>query len=155
MGPCIASRANPSRPHSRVRLAALLLTALSLLATAPRSAGAAGTCFEGTSERLIVELLFGRNIGVRLGVSEKAFRAFLDREVTTRFPDGFTLLDSRGQFRGANSAAIVREPGKYLMIALADEAQGLMRVREIVAAYKLRFNQESVGLIARRACVAF
>jgi hypothetical protein len=56
-------------------------------------------CIGGDTERRVVELLFGRNIGARIGVLNKAFLRFVDTEVTPRFPDGFTLLDTIGQFR--------------------------------------------------------
>ena len=97
--------------------------------------------------------MFGRSIADRPGVSEAAFRRFLDR--TPRFPDGFTLLDTYGQFRNANRGKIVKETGKYLLIALGDEASDLPRVRAIAEAYKRRFNQHSVGIITRSSCVSF
>jgi hypothetical protein len=59
--------------------------ALSAAAVSPATAA---ECIPGTADTLVVELLFGRNIGGRLGVSEKAFRRFVDREVTPRFPNG-------------------------------------------------------------------
>jgi Protein of unknown function (DUF3574) len=125
------------------------------LAMAGRPASAHAACFESAKESLVVELLFGRNIGNRLGVYEAAFQKFLDSEVTPRFPDGFSLLDMRGQYRSEASKTIVREPGKYLLIALGDEARDVPKVREVVEAYKRRFKQQSVGIIARKSCVSF
>jgi uncharacterized protein DUF3574 len=55
-------------------------------------------CAGTARPRLVAELIFGRNIGARLGVSEAAWRRFLDEEVTPRFPGGFTVLDSSGQW---------------------------------------------------------
>lgn len=138
-------------PFARVTGAVLVLC----LAAASFGAPARADCPEGASHRVIAELLFGRSIADRPGVSEAAFRRFLDREVTPRFPDGFTLLDTYGQFRNANRGRIVKESGKYLLIALADEASDLPRVREIAEAYKRRFNQQSVGIITRSSCVSF
>lgn len=134
-----------------VALALLLLLIIAAAATPAK----ASDCIGGGTDRLVIELLFGRNIGARVGVTNKAFRRFVDVEVTPRFPDGFTLLDTIGQFRASGSRAIVREPGKQLVIALADEASGLPRVREIIEAYKRRFQQQSVAMIAHRSCVAF
>jgi len=64
-------------------------------------------CFAGGSDRLIVELLFGRNIENRGTVSNQAFQGFLDSEVTPRFPGGFTVLDTQGQYRATGSRIIV------------------------------------------------
>jgi hypothetical protein len=111
-------------------------------------------CFEGASQRLVVEVLFGRNIGERHGVSEADFQRFVDRWVTPRFPAGFSLIDMAGQYRGSAGEPIVLERGKYLLIALADETREFPLVREIANAYKREFRQESVAIIARPSCVA-
>lgn len=137
------------------------MAAAVLASTVPAAAGIwpaaarADDCLEGAQSRLVVELLFGRNIGKRVGVSEEAFQRFVDQEVTPRFPDGFTLVDTVGQWRPTSSREIVREPGKQLVIALSDEVRELPLVREIMAVYKLQFSQQSVGVITRRACVSF
>lgn len=135
--------------------AALLAGFLFLAFQGPHQPLRAETCLEGTERRLVVELMFGRNIGSRLGVSEEAFQRFVDGEVTPRFPNGFTLVDTVGQWRPTSSREIVREPGKQLVIALDDETVDMPRVREIIEAYKRQFSQQSVGVISRRACVAF
>lgn len=131
--------------------AALVLAALALAGCA--TAGAP-SCPPGGRERVVADLMFGRNIGGALGVSERDFARFVDAEVTPRFPDGLTILDTRGQYRSA-SGALIREPGKVISIVLADEARDLPRLAQVAEAYKRRFRQESVGVITRRACVAF
>jgi hypothetical protein len=86
-------------------------------------------------------------------VSEAGFQAFLDAEVTPRFPDGFTVLDGRGQWR--DGRAIVREPSKVLVVALSDEARDRAQLTAIAEAYKARFQQQSVLTMIRSACVSF
>ena len=39
-------------------------------------------------------------------VTDEEFRAFIDREVTPRFPDGLTVLEAEGQFRGADGILV-------------------------------------------------
>lgn len=132
----------------RASLPVLLLAAL--------LSGCAGLpldCPAGARAGRVAELVFGRNIGGRLGVSEGDWRRFLDAEVTPRFPNGFTVTDGRGQYRD-RSGRIVREPSKVLTIALTSEAQQA-RLREIAEAYRRQFSQESVLTILRPACVAF
>jgi hypothetical protein len=129
----------------------VLLASLALVGCV--TAGAP-TCPPGGRERLVADLLFGRNIGGRLGVSEAAFAAFVDREVTPRFPDGLTITDARGQYREA-AGRLIREPSKVITIVLSDEARDLPRLAEVAAAYRRRFAQDSVGIVTRRACVAF
>ena len=133
---------------ANTRIGALIIALL--LATPARAA-----CPDGMTEQTVVELLFGRNIGARVGVSEQAFRRFIDADVTPRFPDGFTVIDMSGHYRDAKRDRIIREPGKLILIALADETAGMTKVRELIDTYKRRFEQQSVGLITRRSCVSF
>jgi hypothetical protein len=103
----------------------------------------------------VAELMFGRNIGDRVGVSEVQWARFVDREITPRFPDGLTVFDTRGQWRDAERNRIVREPSKLVQIVLPGKAEDAGRLNEIAAAYKSRFRQQSVGVIVRGACVSF
>ena len=101
------------------------------------------------------DLLIGRHIGGRLGVSEAAWGAFLAAEVTPRFPDGLTVVDAAGQWRDTETGRIVREPSKIVTIVLPERADSQARIDAVVAAYKARFRQQSVGVVVRPACVAF
>jgi len=127
--------------------------------TAAALAGCAGlappACVPGQQTMLVAELMFGRKIGDRIGVSEPAFRRFLDEEVTPRFPDGLTIVDASGQYRDTERATIIREPSKLLTIVLKDDAEGRARLAAIADIYKTRFHQQSVGVIVRPACVSF
>ena len=111
------------------------------------------TCEPSAKPRVVAELIFGRNIGDRLGVGEGEFRRFVDEEVTPRFPDGFTVLDGRGQWR--EGGRIVREPSKVLVVALTEEGRGRAELAAVAEAYKARFRQHSVVAILRPGCVSF
>ncbi|AOO83090.1 DUF3574 domain-containing protein [Bosea vaviloviae] len=113
------------------------------------------SCSPGQQTMLVAELLFGRNIGDRLGVSEAAFGRFVDEEVTPRFPDGLTILAGQGQYRDTTRGVLVREQAKLLVIALKDEPEGRAKLAAIAEAYKQRFNQQSVGTILKPACISF
>jgi hypothetical protein len=99
---------------------------------------------------IVADLLFGRT-----HVSETSFARFLAAEVTPRFPDGFTVLDAKGQWRDPRGTKISRERSKVVMIAMPPAADNDERLQQIIAAYKTRFKQQSVGLIVRPACVSF
>ena len=103
----------------------------------------------------MAELLFGRDIGAKLGVSETAWAHFLAREVTPRFPDGLTVSDATGQWRDPATGKIVQEPSKRVEIVLPGNADDDARLDAIVKAYKHQFHQHSVGVIVRSACVSF
>ncbi|MCP4563780.1 MAG: DUF3574 domain-containing protein [Bosea sp.] len=112
-------------------------------------------CAPGQQAMLSAELLFGRKVGDRIGVSETDFRRFVDQEVTPRFPDGLTILDATGQYRDNERGRLIREPSKLLQIAMPDEAGNRDKLAAIAEAYKRRFSQHSVGLILKPACASF
>jgi hypothetical protein len=103
----------------------------------------------------IAELLFGRDIGNHMGVSEAAWVRFVAREITPRFPDGLTITNAIGQWRNPANGRMVREPSKRVEIVLPGHADDDARLDAIVAAYKRRFHQHSVGVIVQSACVSF
>ena len=112
-------------------------------------------CAGDARPQLRAELIFGRSIKGGGTVGESAWRRFVDEEVTPRFPDGFTVLDGRGQWRGPGQARIVREDSKVLVIAMLDEPDRRARLDEIATAYKRRFRQESVARFLAPSCVSF
>jgi Protein of unknown function (DUF3574) len=103
----------------------------------------------------VAELMFGRKIGDRIGVSEAQWSRFVDREITPRFPDGLTVFDTKGQWRDRERNRIVREPSKLVSIVLPGKGEDEARLNEIAAAYKSRFQQQSVAIVVRGACVSF
>jgi len=127
----------------------LALAAL-LVATPARA-----ECPEGLRPAVVAELLLGRNIGAREGVTETAFRSFLAREVMPRFPSGFSVLDMRGAYRDPKTGRTVAERGKRISVVTEDAARDLPRLREVGEAYRRRFQQHSVGLVTLPACAAF
>lgn len=138
------------RQMRRLLAALLVLTWLGAGALAQPAA-----CSAPLKPQQVAELLLGRKIGDRLGVSETQFLNFLDREITPRFPDGLTVYDARGQYRDSARNRIVREPSKVVMIVLPGSPEDLARLNEIADAYKKRFRQQSVGIVLRQACVSF
>ena len=113
------------------------------------------SCHGTQQAKDVAELIFGRDIGNRVGVSESAWTQFVAREMTPRFPDGLTITDATGQWRDRDSGRIVREPSKHVEIVLPGSDDDETRLDAIVAAYKREFRQQAVGVIVRPACVSF
>jgi hypothetical protein len=87
-------------------------------------------------------------------VSAGQWDAFLSEEVTPRFPDGLTVLDGQGQWKGG-SGSVEKEPSKVLELDHPDTSKADAAIAEIVAAYKVRFHQQSVMTVRHRAEVTF
>ena len=119
------------------------------------AAMSAPNCGPGGQPELVAELVFGRNIGDSLGVSEADWNRFLDEEVTPRFPDGLTVMSASGQWRDTERGNVVQEPSNVLVVVLDDEGQDKPRIAEIATAYKQRFQQQGVLTMLRPACVSF
>jgi len=133
------------------RLATVLLVAglaLGGCANAPVPACAPGQ--QAMSSEL---LYFGT--AMPLGrVSASDWQAFVDAEVTPRFPAGLSTWPAGGQWRGADGA-LVREPSFVLNVVHTPTPADEAAIGAIVQAYKQRFHQESVLRVANAACVAF
>ena len=117
-------------------------------------AHAADTCPEGSGLFAEYRMFFGRSTGGEEVVSDAAWRQFLGREVTPRFPDGLTVLDGAGQWRNAEDA-IERERSKLLVVIAPPGPDGLRRIEEIADAYKRRFRQDSVLRVIGAVCASF
>jgi hypothetical protein len=139
-----------------MRIACLAAFILSLAAaTAAGAQTATPSCHGAQQPKMVAELMFGRDIGDGVGVSEAEWQRFVARELVSRFPDGLTIIDAIGQWRDRDSGRIVREPSKHVEIVLPGNKDDDARLDAVVAAYKRAFHQHSVGIILRAACVAF
>jgi Protein of unknown function (DUF3574) len=108
------------------------------------------------------ELFFGLRKPNGTEVTNAEFQRFLDREVTPRFPDGFTVISGQGQFKDARGA-ILQERSKLLILLYPIEAssnspQERLRQRQIEqirTAYIKAFQQQSVLRSDNLSCAAF
>ena len=87
-------------------------------------------------------------------VTQEEWNTFLASTVTPRFPQGLTVSDASGQWRGADGA-IVREASHVLTLVHPDDVASDRAVAEIAASYKAQFRQEGVLRVRAGACVSF
>ena len=125
------------------------------LALSPLAVAPSRPCNPPSQIMSRLELLFGMKKPDGNDVAEEEWRAFLDAEVTPRFPDGLTVYEAAGQWWDKSSRQIIRESSKIVLIVLPGQAEDHARLNEIADAYKRSFRQQSVGVIVRPACVAF
>ncbi len=90
------------------------------------------------------ELYFGTTKPGGGELTDAEFTAFTDKVVTPRFPDGFTELTGRGQWRGSDGK-ISREKSKVIVVVYPFSDRDANReIEEIRTDYKKAFSQESV-----------
>ena len=98
-----------------------------------------------TEKYIRTELYFGRNKPTGGTVSVEEWQRFVDEFVTARFPDGLTILEANGQWRGRDGI-IAREESTVIVLLYSrkDRKAADIKIEEIRAEYKRRFDQESV-----------
>jgi len=139
-----------SGPKGGLAVRALIVLAASICWVMP---AAAETCADPLKPMLRAELFFGRTIGDRFGVTDRLWQIYVDRELTPRFPEGFTVVDGKGQWR--EDDAIMREASKIVIVVTADSAEVRTRIAAAMNAYIKQFRQKSVGLVTQAVCAAF
>ena len=102
------------------------------------------------------ELYFGTSKPGGLEVKAAEWQAFVDEEITPAFKEGLTVLDGYGQYLN-EKGVIAKEKSKILVvlypkIAKAEKDTALSR---LIAAYKKKFQQESVLKVSQPAAVTF
>jgi hypothetical protein len=128
-----------------------------LLAVALAGCAPAPCLLPSQAPMTAITLYFGRGVPGGGQVSEAAWAAFAADVITPRFPNGFTVFDAVGQWRGAAGAPIVHEATKQVEIIIpnSERPEARARLETIAAAYRTRFHQQSVGVFATRGCGAF
>ena len=110
-------------------------------------------CPEGTERWVEYQLFMGRGGSDGEIVDDASWDAFLDQAVTPRFPDGLTVVDGRGQWRGFDGA-IKQERSKLLVILAPPGTGARPMLDEISQDYKIQFSQEAVLQTVTETCVA-
>ena len=110
-----------------------------------------------TSGWVDTKLYFGLGLAdhPEQGVSEVAWREFLYKEVTPRFPSGLSVVDVYGQWQGKKDATPQRLRSKLLIIDYPDTQENRDKVEAIRSAWKKQTGQLSVLRVTQPADVSF
>lgn len=102
------------------------------------------------------ELYFGLGTADHTdGVTEAQWRAFLDKEVTPRFPSGLTVLDAYGQWQGSKQPQPERLRSKIVVLLYADGPTQRGAIDAIRSAWKAKTGDQSVLRVTQSAEVSF
>ena len=132
-----------------------ILSLVLLLAATTAFGQQAGCLLASQRPMIVAELFFGRAIRGRGQVSEAEWSGFVASVVAKQLPDGFTVQDGAGHWLDPVTQKVVGERTKILIVA-GDPATDLgTRLRAVMAGYRRRFRQKSVGIITTSGCGAF
>ena len=132
-----------------MKRAGVLVVAISLAGCA--SAPAKLACPVGQTPLRTAQLFLAAKAPARL--NDQDLRNFVVGEVTSRFPDGVTVVDGGGQWKGADNQ-MIRDAAKVVLIVLPARGDPMIKVEAVRTAYRARFNQESLVVMPPPACVA-
>ncbi|OVZ78583.1 hypothetical protein CBW52_18235 [Yersinia kristensenii] len=85
-------------------------------------------------------------------ISTTEWQSFVDNDVTSRFKDGLTVIDAKGQWLG-NDGNVTKENSKALVLIHKDDKENA--IEALRSRYKQQFAQESVMRVDTIACVDF
>jgi hypothetical protein len=142
------------KPYVQLPVIAVACVGLGAGAVTAYRLAAEPSCRVGAVPYARLELLFGLGRQRSGEISEEEWRAFLEAEVTPRFPAGLTVLAAYGQWRNP-SGLMIKEPSRMLVIWYRHEATTEVAIEAIRGAYKQRFGQESVLRADGASCVSF
>jgi hypothetical protein len=89
------------------------------------------------------------------GISETRWLQFLDKEVTSRFPDGLSVVDVYGQWQGKNQTAPERLRTKMIILLYPDSQENRAKIEAIRSAWKQLTGDQSVLRVTEPADVSF
>lgn len=111
----------------------------------------------GSEPWVRTELYFGTTMPDGTTITDGDWQAFLDEEITPRFPAGLTILEGYGQF--LNSQGVIAAEDSIVLIifypadAVEDSSASLEEIRDI---YEQQFEQESVLRVdSAPVCISF
>jgi Protein of unknown function (DUF3574) len=136
----------------RTLLAAAVAFAATTFAGSALAADPAAVCPQGLHPANTAELFFGEDLASGGQVSFTDWRGFVADQVSPRFPTGLTAdvygrdLNAKGDFQPIRS--------KALFLVLTGAPGEHDRIEAVRAAYRDRFQADSVLLIEHKACVA-
>jgi hypothetical protein len=100
------------------------------------------------------ELIFGSARRGHSPISDRQWTIFVQRELSGRFPDGWTLVNASGQWRDTGGR-LMREQSHIFILLHGGAPLVNERLEAVRALYMKRFAQESVLRIDSAACVSF
>lgn len=157
------SYATPLGSITRVSLIRLVLPAFFLIALTPLLAQTTAT-LKGdrahpahSAHWVDTRLYFGLGPADApdKGVPESAWRDFLDKEVTPRFPSGLSVLDVYGQWQGKQETRPERIRSKVLIIDYPSTLENAAKIEAIRVAWKKLTGDQSVMRVTQPADVSF
>lgn len=107
-------------------------------------------CPAGQAPLRTAQLFLGAGAPVAPG--DRDLRRFVDQEITPRFPDGVTVVDGGGQWKGSGNR-LIRQASKVVLVVLPAGGDSQGKVEAVRTAYRSKFRQDPPVVLPPPACV--
>lgn len=107
-------------------------------------------CPAGQAPLRTAQLFLGAGATVTPG--DRDLRRFVDQEITPRFPDGVTVVDGGGQWKGSGNR-LIRQAKKVVLVVLPAGGDSQGKVEAVRTAYRSKFRQDPPVVLPPPACV--
>ncbi len=139
-----------SLPRGR-RLTPLLLLCLAPVLASGCATGATGGaapagCSPLFRDAMVTELYFGLSGPGGRAIPKKDWETFVKTAVVAAFPDGFTVIQAQGYWRGAGMKAAAQEKSLILKVVHPAGPVAMKKLTGIAKRYAERFRQQAVLL---------
>jgi hypothetical protein len=104
---------------------------------------------------VVTQLFFGRDIEGRAPLTDAEWSDYVAAVLAKDFPDGFTVTDGDGQWLDPRTHLVAHERSKIVIVASKQTSDLARRTAEAMNAYRVRFHQESVGVLTTTECGSF
>jgi hypothetical protein len=135
-----------------MRRPAVILAALAALGGCQTMRPLAAACPVGQEQLRTAQIFLGRQSAGQ-APAKADLQRFIDQEIRPRFTDGYTVLDGGPKWR-ADPNMLIRDATKVVTVVLPPRGDRGGRVEAVRAAYRARFNQETVVVVSEPSCVA-
>lgn len=143
--------------HRNRHILYIILLTLSFLSCTDSTGNVRGTVQPFYGKPYVQTLLvFGLSRPDGGTVSEEEWISFVDTNITPKFKEGLTIVDSDGQWM-MESGEVIKEDSKILILLYDNESSAEVddAIEQIKETYKKQFNQEAVLRITSAAGVSF
>lgn len=96
-----------------------------------------------------ISLLFGTEI------SEGEWKKFVDTEIVPYFPEGLSIFSVDGRWQDRITKRVQKVPSRLVWISTVLNKDIYKKIEHIRSVYRIKFKQQSVGLIIDQGCNSF
>lgn len=106
-------------------------------------------------EKISYEIYFGLSRPDGTTITETDWDNFVNEEIVPRFPEGFTIVDSKGYWHDYSTNVTISENSKIVIIYGGFSEEDIQKIIDLKNIYKEEFEQDSVMLVVSSSFVSF